>query len=182
MNKKAIELSINFMVILIITIVVFGMAMYLLKMFFGTAEEIKRNIDTQTEGEIQRVLFSGERVAMPVNKKDIRRGSSDVFGLGILNINADPDFTIKIESGPLILKDNTQIASPSPGLAFLSEYKKTVKNNEHVIVSIPIRVPRGAAVGTYIINVYVCACSGSGCCSSSNSYDGTVHKVYVTVP
>lgn len=178
-NKKAVELSINFMVILIITLVVFGMSLYLLKMFFGTAQEIKENINTQTENEIQRLLFSGERVAIPINKKEIKRGSSAVFGLGILNVNAGVGFTVAISQGPLILRDNTKIDNPNPGLGFLSEYKKTVKNNEHVIVSIPVRVSRGAVVGTYILNVYVCSCTGTGCCNLANSYDGNVHKVYI---
>jgi len=184
MNRKAIQLSVNFMVILIITLIVFGMAMYLLNMFFGTAKEIKENIDTQTENEIQRVLFSGERVAMPINRKEIKRGSSGVFGLGILNVESGPEFTIKIESGPLILQDNTKIESDQvdPKLGFLPEYKKTVKNNEHVVVSVPVRVPRGAAVGTYILDLYVCDCDTLNCCSSvADTYDGTVHKIYVNV-
>jgi len=179
MNRKAIQLSVNFMVILIITLIVFGMAMYLLNMFFGTAKEIKENIDTQTEKEIQRVLFSGERVAMPINRKEIKRGSSGVFGLGILNVESGPEFTIKIEHGPLI--QNNEIVDPNPTtLKILQEYNKTIKNNEHVVVPIPVRVPRGAAVGTYILDLYVCDCDVCSC-DIGNTYDGTVHKIYVNV-
>jgi len=181
-NKKAIQLSINFMVILIITLVVFGMAMYLLNMFFGTARDIKENIDTQTENEIQRVLFSGERVAMPINRKEIKRGSSGVFGLGILNVDVDPpEFTIKIEEG--ILVQNNQKTDPDPTPPeFVSDYKKTIRNNEHVVVSVPVRAPRGSLVGTHILNLYVCDCGSPDCCSSiTETYDGTVHKIYVNV-
>lgn len=190
MNKKAIELSVNFMVVLIITLVVFGMALYLLKLFFGTAQQMKQNIDTQTEREIQRLLFTGEMVAIPINQKEIKRGSSEVFGLGILNVNSGPEFTIKINQGPLILKDGTKDDSPDP-LGFMTEYTKTIKNNEHVIVPVPVRVPRGASIGTYILDLCVFdeatilsyAPTTLNCVTVDidKTYDGAMHKIYVNV-
>ena len=179
MNKKAIELSINFLVILIITLVVFGMAMYLLRMFFNTADAIKDNIDTQAEKEIQRILFTGERVAMPIKEKTIKRGSSDVFGLGVLNINSGPSFKIVIEDGPIILKDNTRLdVNAGNRLGYISEYVKTISNNDHTIVSIPVRVPRDADIGKYILNVKVYDC-GDGSSCESETYDDSVHKIYI---
>lgn len=184
MNKKGIELSVNFMIVLIITLVVFGMAIYLLKMFFSTAVEIKENIDTQTEEEIQRVLFSGERVAIPVNKKEIRRGSSEVFGIGILNVdNSGPDFTVRIDLGKVIALDG--ISDFDSNLAVKKEYEKEIKNNQHVIISMPISSPRDSLIGTHIVNVCVFNTADCPCVCEKNqidkTYDKSLHKIYVTV-
>jgi len=54
-SKKGIELSINFIVMLIIGIAMFGFGLKFLAQFFSGAEQIKSQLDTQTKTQIQRL-------------------------------------------------------------------------------------------------------------------------------
>jgi hypothetical protein len=183
-NKRGIELTVNFFVIMIISLVILGMGIYLVSLFFTTTEEVKTNLDIQTERHIQRILIGGERVAIPINEKEIRRGKGDIFGLGILNILGETkNFTINIEDGPFITTTN-EISNPSVNIIHLPSQTKEILNNEQKIFGIPVRVPRKAQIGTYILNVYVCNCSATTCnqCSSTEeAYDNSVHKIYIKV-
>lgn len=189
-NKRGIELAANFFVIMILSLVILGMGIYLVSLFFTTTEELKTNLDEQTEKQIQRILLEGKRVAIPINKKDIKRGKGNLFGLGILNILGETkNFKIHVSNGPIIKNDNNQINEGEAGyiqLQYLQDHIKEILNNEQQIFAIPVRVPRSAQIGTYILNVYVCDCADRASCESlgcsiENSYDNSVHKVYVKV-
>jgi len=86
LNKKAaLELSLSFIVIIIISLVVFaGSMMIVRKIFFG-AEEVKVMLDEQTEEEIRGLLSSGEIVAVPIAQRTIQVGKQDVFWIAIAN-------------------------------------------------------------------------------------------------
>ena len=161
MNKKAMELAVNFIVILIISIVVFGMGLYFLKGFFGFATEQTEQLDINTEKMIQNILLDGSKVAVPLDKKTVNRGSSAVFGVGILNILGDKEnFSITLNNSLIIDKQGVPVdISPleDPYLEFLSDYSRIVEANEQAIISIPIRVSRGAKSGTYIVDLDVYA-------------------------
>ncbi len=86
LNKKAaVELSLSFIVIIIISLVVFaGSMMIVRKIFFG-AEEIKVMLDEQTEEEIRGLLAGGEIVAVPIAQRTIQNGAQGVFWIAISN-------------------------------------------------------------------------------------------------
>ena len=190
--KKGIWLTANFFVIIIISITSLGMGIYLTNKFFGVAKDIQENIDRDTEEEIERLLYDGKRVSIPFNRKEVRRGNAEVFGLGILNtLDSGPSFTVGIEDGPLIMVDGTQEDPPSTLLGFVSQRQRNIKNNEFAILSISVNVPRTNLIGTYVLNVYICnGTVGDGNCDgklsgqdySDELYDGFVHKIYVKVP
>ena len=57
MNKKgAIELSVNFLVIMIIAISVFGMGIRMTFQLMTKAEEIRADVDESTQREIEEAL------------------------------------------------------------------------------------------------------------------------------
>lgn len=101
-NKKAMELSINFIVMLVLAIVTFSLAIYLTYSIFAKSYQFKSDVDAQTKAQIRNLLDSGEKVAIPVGTLDIRNGKGDVFGLGIINTesggtNTEPqDYWVKI--------------------------------------------------------------------------------------
>jgi hypothetical protein len=92
MNKKGFELSASFIVTLIIIIVVFIGSVYFVKEFFFKAEEMKAEIEHSTQEQIESLLQGGSLVAIPINVKEIERGESSVFGLGVRNIGETKGF------------------------------------------------------------------------------------------
>tara|TARA_Y100000310_G_C20688999_1_gene820977 strand:- start:2186 stop:2896 length:711 start_codon:yes stop_codon:yes gene_type:complete len=90
-NKKGFELSTNIIVILIISIVVFVGGIGFTTKFFGVAEERKASVDAETQAAIEQLLDTGAKVAIPLFRKQVKRGSGVTFGIGIRNVNAQSD-------------------------------------------------------------------------------------------
>jgi hypothetical protein len=183
LNKKAaIELSVNFLVMLIITLVIFGSSMVMVKKFFGGATDIKRVYDERTEQEIERLLDDGSRVAIPFDKKKIANGEFATFGMGVLNVlgkDQQNDFRIQIKFNKAFHKDNTPICDSSsiasqatcqsPNMWLSSSntpdsnqntiglvMQKTIKNNEQQKFLMGVEVDPGTEPGTYIFDMNVC--------------------------
>lgn len=196
MNKKGIELSINFIVILIISIIIFTGSIYMTKKFFSKAEEIRKDLDSGTEDQIYSLLSDGSKVAIPVSRKDIKRGKSDVFGLGIYNVLKDEaTFEVMIVFSKAYDRDETVILNSNQGdyinekWIFSDARQYTLQNNEKVAVPILVKVDGkitedvATKKGTYIFNVCVCKDSCGGSCNSMTPmYGDSMHKIRVTVP
>ena len=210
-KKAGIQLSVNFLVMLIIAIVVFGSSMYMIKKFFMQADTIKMTYDERTEKEIERLLDDGSKVAIPFDKKIIGNGEFKTFGIGVLNVlntGVSNDFEITVSFGKAFNKLNTEICTvsnpciPSPNTWLQTTsgtmpIQKSVKNNEQEKFLLGVGV-NNAPQGTYIFNLIVCVddtdttndvdSSGndvSSDCPNSGSYPDrydTVHKLYVEVP
>jgi len=136
---------------------------------------------TETEKEIERLLHDGDRVSIPFNRKTLRRGKAEVFGIGISNpLNAGPEFTIIAEAGPWIMADGTE-GTPEAFVGFIEQRTVVVPNNEFEVSAFPVDAPRDALPGTYIINVYICHEAICDSADSTTWYDGYVHKLYVEV-
>lgn len=99
MKQKGMELSVNFVVILIFSIVIFGMSLVLIGKFFSFAKDTQVKIDQQTTEEIMRRLIRGNsQVAMPKNKMDLKLTQSGEFGVGIRNtFSSTKEFGVKME-------------------------------------------------------------------------------------
>jgi len=175
MNKKAIELSVNFLVMLIIALAVFGMGLMLFKQFFSQAENIKQNLDEQTKAELtQKMMSSSEQLIVYPTQMTIPRGSSDVFGVGILNIGTGTDFNISTTYSGCYNNQGDSITCAATSLALYSGDKSvTVGLNKREIFNSPVRVSSGAASAKYAITVEVIDPDG-----------GSLGKsiVYITVP
>ena len=86
MNKRGMELSINFIVILILSLSIFAFGIYMVRSLYGFASDIQEGVDLQTQKQVEQRLFEGgEKVAVPLNKRRIGIRDSYSFGLGILN-------------------------------------------------------------------------------------------------
>jgi len=201
-NKKGgFELSVNFLVILIICIVIFGFSIYIVKKFFTHAETIKMTYDERTEREIESLLDDGSRVAIPYDKKAIGNGDFKTFGIGVLNtLGTDLSnvFDITIVFNKAFDRRNDLICeSPCSGSGCIHQSQcgypdtwlqstqgsgveldgvtitKSIKNNEQEKFLLGVGV-KDAPKGTYIFDLSVTYDSG-------NSYD-SLHKLYVDVP
>ena len=59
MNKRAIELSINFIVLFILAIAMFSVGLVLVRNIFFEADEMKRTLDDRTRQKINTLLLGG---------------------------------------------------------------------------------------------------------------------------
>jgi len=181
-TKGAIELSANFIVIILISIVVLvgGLAL-----FFKMSSNLKgtvETLDSQTEDNIKSVMLSNNyRVAVYPTDLTIGVGDSQMVGLGIVNIFDQPDsrdFTISVvptcydKSGisyscPI---DEVFYTLTSPGVS--------TKPKEQIVKGILLTVPKtGINKGQIVYTISVATDDGSG---NKVSFGKT--QAYITVP
>lgn len=85
-KKQGMELQVTFLVVMLISIVIFGSGLYLVRKFFTATAAFQEQIDADTQREIERRLSeSGEKVSLPINRKQFKVGEERAFGLGIIN-------------------------------------------------------------------------------------------------
>jgi len=180
-QKKGLELSINFLVVIILSIVMLSLGIYLVRTFFAQSQELTTEIDDATRNRINELLSFGEITALPFNIKEVKAGERGIFGLGVLNVKPQPT-TLQIKVIPVGGFDPLN----QPIQADLTTWVKydpnafTLQPQEQKENPILIRVPPNAVKGTYIFNT--CACEGScTTCSAANRY-GSIQKIRVTIP
>lgn len=171
MNRKAaIELSMNFLVVIIISLAILAGGISLLYKFIASGKDLIIDISDQTRIETERLLDDGSLVALPYQAKTIKRGEDFVFGLGVLNIKDEGKLTFSV--GVEQDEKSKQLKEIVP--LFDSTSFELEKNQKHT-QGISISVSKDAPSGTYIFDVKV-SIDGEG-----DSYGG-VKKITVTVP
>jgi len=153
-GKKGIAMSIGMIVTLILSIVIFITAVYLLFEWFGEAEELKAEIDRQTSEQIQRALKIGNKlVAIPVSIKQAKRGGSVTFGIGVRNVQSTKDFSMAVgfsgaydPGGQLIYVDEDFVEEKWLG-QFKTTNTFTLKKNEQKLLPQLIKVDTNIAPG-----------------------------------
>ena len=155
LNKKSIELSLNFLVVIIISIIIFGFGIKFISGLFSQANELRDITFDQLDERIGDIICEGsERVCIGIDKKTIEKGKFDVFGVKILNVINYEEFEIKVSpSSPIGYKKNNDPIS-GPLLNVNPKNRPlTIKKNEEKIVGIGVEAPSNALSGIYILNV-----------------------------
>ena len=178
MNKKAIELSVNFFVVIILSIVMMSMGIMLIRNFFESAEEIKAEIDENTKAGIASLLSQGKMVAVFPAHGKIYGGQHGIVGLGILNVGNQADFTVSVEFNNAYNVTKGEIPENPPGVydnwLFFDSGPYELIANEKVNVPIRIDILEGAESGTYIFNINVT--------KQGETYGGSIKKIFIDVP
>lgn len=179
MNKRAFELSINFIVTLILAMVILSFGIYFVKMIYEESTEMKLTLDQQTEMELERLMDSGEKVSLYPGRRTVGSGEIARFGLGILNINdAETEFKVIINPSIATKNDGTEICKGN-SCSYLKDWIKTTYDNNEIDLTIGNNekkkilfgiLPENAEPGTYVFDVKV----------NDGSYGG-LKKVYVKV-
>jgi hypothetical protein len=181
MNKKAaIGLSMNVLVVIIISLVILGGGITLLYKFIGGAEDLHTQLKEQTDQELERLLVDkGKKVALPMNFKSLYRGDNHVFGVGILNIDQQAygnQFRIEVELSSFyneLNEDNTDSVNVNLEQWLLYNKKPlSISENDHDKEYVYINVPKEALRGKYIFNVRI---------FSEDSQYGNTQKVNIDV-
>lgn len=175
MNKKAIELSVNFLVIIIISLAVFIMGIVFVNKIFLSAGKKVAEMDTQTQNELARLLDEGDKVAMPFFQKTVIHGKTASFGVGVLNqLDISKFFTGYVNKFKLVVefdeayeKDNpTAICAwndlPCGGWTdpdvevIYDQIEHDIEPYEQGMYTIAISPPKDTPQAVYIFNVAVC--------------------------
>ena len=181
-NKKAMELSVNFLVIFILALVVFAFGLRLAYNLFNKGIETKATLDRQTSLEIEKLLDSGDKIVIPFDEQTIRKGQFGVYGLGIRNVldtTGEKDtFRISVEFSNAFSQDGKQVitAGSLPSVNSQSLQSTLVRKNEVQKVPISIGVPKDAVSGRYVFNVKVFSPD------NSQSQYGFTKQIIVIVP
>jgi len=149
-NKKAaVELSINFIVILIISIVIFSSGIALTLKFFKSVNEFKTSLDTKTDQAIEDSLRSSS-VTVPFSNKNANRDEYRVYWLGVKNIlkqDARFNFTVINLKAPIGTSEFLPVTYESSVF--------DLSDNQIHKVPIIVAVPKDANPGTYSYSVKV---------------------------
>jgi len=190
MNKRGIEFSVGFLVGLIIAILIFSLSLYFVFLWFGEAEELKGDIDRQTQDRIMSTLKTGnQQVGIPISVVDVKRGDIATFGLGVRNIGNTAEFSASVsfagaydEKGNQMAVDDSYINTNWLGqLRNIAPF--SLDKNEMQVV--PIIVKAGTQMGQgistqkgdFVFNV--CVWQGPAQeCSISKRNDAFTQKIY----
>ncbi len=176
MAKKAVELSLNFIIILIISIIIFSFGVRFISRLSSEAIDITKITEKELDEKIGDLICEGsDRVCVGVDRKTIKRTKFDAFGLKILNILDSQLFTITVtRPTPSGYTKNRQ-AIQSDSLAWNPKARDVfIEKNEEKNLGIGVQVPASAVSGTYIFNVEIKSADGK--------LYSNVQKMYVDVP
>ena len=186
MSKKAIELSVNFLVTLIIAIVLFGMGIYLGSTIFGGGGEIvKRQFDEFDRAVGELACSSSDNVCINIKSKEIRRGDFDTLAVTIRNAIDKTDFNITIQNTKYISSDNSVIKEydemPSKLLLFGFDKGRiqTLDKREKKTFGVGVEVPKDAPSGQYVLTVTVYRKDSEG---KWITYTANPYKMIINVP
>ena len=171
MAKKGIELSLTFMVTIIIALVVFALGIRFVYNLASQTNDIKDAESDKLDKKFAEISCnSNDRVCIGVERKLILRGNSDVFGIKIINIYNDTEFNITVSrpSPSGYTKSSENITNDF--LEWEPKFRAImVERNEEKEMGIGVSVPKDAEQGIYIFDVKV------------EPYN-TLNKIYVEVP
>ncbi|MBN2458497.1 hypothetical protein JXB31_05190 [Candidatus Woesearchaeota archaeon] len=93
MNRRGVELSVNFFVMLVLAIMVFALGTQITLNIINQSNKMVVDINEKTKQDITDVLIrSGGTVAMPDSKKVIARKGNDIFAVGIKNTHPQAEY------------------------------------------------------------------------------------------
>ena len=175
MNRKGIELSVNFIVILILTIVVFSFGLYFTQKIYEGLDKIKADLDSDAEANIRARLDRGERFSIPISSKETKLGQTVTFGVGLINVRSQTaGFDIIAECEGRLGSDQQEIDKSACDFAefLVATSNPQLKPNEKIIVPVAVRVLGRGQKGTYIFNIRI----GDG-----TDPDYPTKQIYLTV-
>lgn len=161
-SKKAIELSLNFIVILIISIVIFGFGIIFIQRLSSQATELQDITTAELDERIGNLVCEGsDRVCVGIDRKTIKRTKFDIFGLKIINILDSQNFDIIVSRPTPSGYTKTKQEIPSDGLIWNPKSRSIlIGKNEERVLGIGVMVPANAVPGTYIFDVKIQTADG----------------------
>ncbi len=156
-KNGAIGLSVETLVIIIISLVILASGITLIYQFISGAEEIKSDLDQKTQEELERLLVNqGQKVALPLHTATLYRGENHVFGLGILNtLDITENFYITVRLEKVADSAENDITAQvdtaeAAGWVFYDSGALPLESNGNRKEALLVQVPKEAIKGRYI--------------------------------
>jgi len=171
------EISINFLVMIIISLVIFIFGLIFAFRFFGQATSYQKQVDQNTRKEIENIIINqGNRVAAYPTTISLLPGKDDIVGLGIFSIgfNDSAVFSMSANCVKYIntqdMEEDSTLPNTCPKITILyTPPSVTIKPNSDFVYAIYIK-NTGAWPGLYVINARVV--------TGTQQY-GDIQKIYV---
>ena len=179
LNKKAFQLSVNFLVTMIIMVVIFGFGIYLFTTVFNQAIKMDTEIHEQETYKLNMLLDDGSLVSV-LNPQQTYGKDGLRFPIGITNENGAASNEFKIKMDVCTFNDDSQTGCSNGVVQYFSEQFE-IKNNERKYILILINPDK--TNGFYSVKFHVGRCEFSDVenCVWNNNYGGT-QMIWVTVP
>ena len=188
-KRAAIELSANFLVVIIIAVVILSLSFALFKNILNKTGKTTDVLDERIKKQIENLLLnSGERVVLPINRGETSPNGALVFGLGVTNVlGHDDNFYVHVrcDTDPALGLDCSRVQVK--GIDLRQDVQ--IKNTERKIFEIVLDFQSADRV-TYVFNVDVCrkgtattttAPITSNCYSGYPYFYGRKYKIYANV-
>lgn len=162
MNNKGFQLSVNFLVVIIISLVLFGVGMALFTRVIGEGQDFQQDLDERTMSQLDALMDDGSLVVVPRRMVEVNRGEGGSIPVGFWNeLGQENNFKVNVDT---FGAGGLEIAS------FPTQYP--LKNNERQHVLVGFNVPKNVAPGQYHIDIQVK--------QGGNDY-GSKKRVYIVV-
>ncbi|MBN2459501.1 hypothetical protein JXB28_04420 [Candidatus Woesearchaeota archaeon] len=169
-KKASIQLGINFIIIMIISIVLFGMGIMLIQKLWLVSDEIKTDMEKSMQNRIASALDHGALVASYPDKFTADKGKTVYFGVGILNeLGEERDFRIDVYRDV----GNSPSCNEEVKFTYMIDPFK-IKNNEKQYRLIAANIPNSCMRGVQIFNIRVYD-------AYYNNEYGDLQKIFITV-
>ena len=191
-NKGAIELSANFIIVIIISIVIMTGGFLIFNSLRNKATSYVQALDSQTKDRLKSMMLSDNLdVAVYPSDITISGGNSGNVGLGITNNGDDAESFYAFSTIPIQYfadsEANPSTPSPNPVTviystsADTSTYLGSALPKQQLMKSILLKLDSSAPKGQYVVTFKVKSSpSSTGCVSPCNLY-GQV-KIYINNP
>ncbi|MBS3137341.1 hypothetical protein J4232_02820 [Candidatus Woesearchaeota archaeon] len=178
MKKKAMELAINFIVMLILAMAIFGVGIYFASNIFSKTSTIGSSLDQQTTTMLENKLRdSSLPVAFGKFKETVKKGGNVKFALGIANIEEkNQKFIISISCAKAV-KNGVDIESLNCPKPAKDEQEITVEGKEYGTTAILFVIDKKTSTAMYIYDVIV---TKEGDAADEEAYGG-LQKLYIEV-
>ena len=181
------ELSINFLVVLILAIAVFGYGLYFSFTFFAKANDLKSKTNGDLEAQMEKVLCeNSEKVCLGIDKKEVAKGKYVIFGAKVINVNGQGPLDFKIDVTPLYYIDVAGMRNDNTNFPLEVVYQQqylNIKDNDYKNIPIAVQASNSALRGaTYVYDVKIqYKKSLSDDDGGYVDYDSYGHRIYAKI-
>ena len=162
MRKRAIQLSVNFLVMFVLGIIMFGLAMSFLYLIFGQAQDLNQMTRDDIENRVTELQCQArDVVCISGNREEYNAGETAFVGVFIYNIyDEEQKYSLEITKGAAVDRQKEPITDEETK-AIISAKNITIQSNQQDKVGVAIELPTDTPQGTYSYSLHVHAGSKS---------------------
>lgn len=177
-NKKGFQLSINMLVVIIISLVLFGAGLMIFNNIVDVAFKMEEDMTAQTETKLDNMMNDGSLVVALRTTVTESQGKTATFPIGFWNNKGEAQFEIRADNGPNV-PDTKFVVNPSPNDHDEKKWEAyflqppSLGTNEDFKTLLNIYVPVDAEKGQYAFDISIL---------NAGNLHGQKQRVYVIVP